>query len=111
MKKIVRAENAGFCFGVKQAIEKDLVSGKILYSDSTHLKANANKNKYVEKTVAVESQSYIDDLNCAINEDRAAHGKKPLKFEERAKEPANQLRQLQLHLLQLHQLHQNLQKL
>ena len=22
MKKIVRAENAGFCFGVKQAIEK-----------------------------------------------------------------------------------------
>ena len=72
---------------LKQAIEKELVSGKILYSDSTHLKANANKNKYVEKTVAVESQSYIDDLNRAINEDRAAHGKKPLKFEERAKEP------------------------
>lgn len=31
---------------LKQAIEKDLVSGKILYSDSTHLKANANKNRY-----------------------------------------------------------------
>lgn len=53
-----------------------------MYSDSNHLKANANKNKYVEKTAKVESQDYISDLNNAINEDRIAHGKKPLKFEE-----------------------------
>lgn len=71
---------------LKQAMEKGLVGGKILYSDSTHLKANANKNKFIEKTVKVESQSYIDDLNRAINEDRKAHGKKPLKFDESAKE-------------------------
>lgn len=71
---------------LKQAMEKGLVGGKILYSDSTHLKANANKNKFIEKTVTVESQSYIDDLNRAINEDRKAHGKKPLKFDESAKE-------------------------
>ena len=67
---------------LKQAISHGLVGGKILYSDSTHLKANANKNKYVEETVKVESQDYISDLNNAINEDRIAHGKKPLKFEE-----------------------------
>lgn len=67
---------------LRQAISHGLVGGKILYSDSTHLKANANKNKYVEETVKVESQDYISDLNNAINEDRIAHGKKPLKFEE-----------------------------
>ena len=33
----------------EQAMAKGLVGGKILYSDSTHLKANADKNKFVEK--------------------------------------------------------------
>ena len=60
---------------------KGLVGGKILYSDSTHLKANADKNKFVEKEAKAEAEKYIDDLNKAINEDRAAHGKKPLKFD------------------------------
>ena len=70
---------------LRQAIEHKLVDGKILYSDSTHLKANANKNKYIEETVAVESQAYIDDLNEAINEDRRNHGKKELKFDDKPK--------------------------
>ena len=52
---------------VRQAMAKGLVGGKILYSDSTHLKANANKNKYVEKQAKVEAKEYIDDLNKAIN--------------------------------------------
>ena len=65
---------------VRQAIAKGLVGGKILYSDSTHLKANANKNKFVEKRAKAEAKEYLDDLNRAINEDRATHGKKPLKF-------------------------------
>ncbi|WP_162840387.1 transposase, partial [Acetanaerobacterium elongatum] len=68
---------------LRQAMEHKLVDGKILYSDSTHLKANANKNKYTEETANVESQLYIEDLNKAVNEDRAKHGKKPLKFEEK----------------------------
>ena len=67
---------------LRQAIAHGLVDGKILYTDSTHLKASANKNKFVEAEVKKESQDYIDDLNKAINEDRAAHGKKPLKFEK-----------------------------
>ena len=33
---------------VRQAMAKGLVGGKILYTDSTHLKASANKNKFVE---------------------------------------------------------------
>jgi len=64
---------------VLQAIEKGFVDGKILYSDSTHLKANANKNKFVEAQVAESTKSYIDELNESISEDRVAHGKKPLK--------------------------------
>lgn len=71
---------------LRQAIDHKLVDGKILYSDSTHLKANANKNKYIEETVSVESQAYIDDLNEAINEDRRNHGKKDLKFDEKPKQ-------------------------
>lgn len=64
---------------VWQAIEHGLVDGKILYSDSTHLKANANKNKFEEKEVTVSTKAYVADLDKAIAEDRIAHGKKPLK--------------------------------
>lgn len=66
---------------VRQAMSYGLVGGKVLYSDSTHLKANANKNKYTEAEVIKERQDYIDALNEAINEDRLQHGKKPLKFD------------------------------
>ena len=72
---------------LRQAMAHGLVGGKILYSDSTHLKASANKNKYREAEVKKESQDYLDDLNKAINEDRAAHGKKPLKFDDKPIKP------------------------
>lgn len=65
---------------VRQAMKYGLVGGKVLYSDSTHLKANANKNKFTEREVQKETQDYIKDLNKVINEDRLLHGKKPLKF-------------------------------
>lgn len=67
---------------VRQAMEYGLVGGKILYSDSTHLKANANKNKYTEAEVVKERQDYLEALNEAINEDRIKHGKKPLEFDK-----------------------------
>ena len=72
---------------LRQAIENKLVDGKVLYSDSTHLKANANKNRFEEAIVEQESQAYIKELNNSINEDRMAHGKKPLKFEEAPVKP------------------------
>lgn len=64
---------------VEQAIEHNMVSGKILYSDSTHIKANANKHKLVKKEVEVSTKAYMEDLEKAIDEERAIHGKKPLK--------------------------------
>lgn len=62
-----------------QAIEHKLVDGKILYTDSTHLKANANKKKYVLAQVEKSVQDYVEELDQAVEEDRAAHDKKPLK--------------------------------
>ena len=64
---------------VLQAIAKRLVSGKHLFTDSTHLKANANKNKKTRVEVAASRQDYMDALDNAVEEDRLFHGKKPLK--------------------------------
>lgn len=64
---------------VFQAMDLGLVKGKILYTDSTHLKANANKNKHEKKEVERSVKEYIYDLDDAVNEDRKQHNKKPLK--------------------------------
>lgn len=63
---------------VCQAIRAGLVDGTVLYSDSTHLKANANKNKFDVAAVAKSRADYLDALDAAIDADRMAHGKKPL---------------------------------
>lgn len=63
---------------VLQAMRKKLVSGKTLYTDSTHLKANANKSKWIKARAAGSSRDYLDALDKAVEEDRLAHGKKPL---------------------------------
>lgn len=62
-----------------QAIELGMVRGKILYTDSTHLKANANKNKFESIEVTRAVKDYIYDLDDAVNQDREAHEKKTLK--------------------------------
>ena len=53
-----------------QAIENNMVSGKHLYTDSTHLKANANKNKFDKKLAEKSSRDYIDALEQDVNADR-----------------------------------------
>ena len=63
---------------VLQAISKRLVSGKHLFTDSTHLKANANKHKKTKVQIAASRQDYMDALDSAVEEDRLRHGKKPL---------------------------------
>lgn len=68
---------------VEQAFLAGLVDGTVLYTDSTHLKANANKNRYDKAMVEKSRSDYWDDLDAAVDEDRAAHGKKPLKAKDR----------------------------
>jgi len=60
------------------------VDGTVLYTDSTHLKANANKNRFDLAVVAKSRADYWNALDAAIAEDREARGKKPLKEKPRA---------------------------
>ena len=69
---------------VEQAQEAGMVTGRVLYTDSTHLKASANKNRFDVKEVEVAPQAYLETLDAAVDEDREVHGKKPLKAKDEA---------------------------
>ena len=71
---------------VWQAMEKGLVGGKYLFTDSTHLKAGANKNKKHNEKREVRVSQYIDMLNQDVAKVREEKGKKPLKASEKAAE-------------------------
>ncbi|OQA62237.1 MAG: Transposase DDE domain protein [bacterium ADurb.Bin270] len=64
---------------VEQAIRRRLVDGRILYTDSTHLKASANKNRYEEKVAKQSTRKYLAALEEDVGAERALRGKKPLK--------------------------------
>jgi transposase len=64
---------------VNQAVDHGLVQGKILYADSTHIKANANKNKFIKQEIQKSVKDYVEELDSAVDEDRINHGKEPLK--------------------------------
>jgi transposase len=75
---------------VLQAMGKKWINGRVLYTDSTHVKASANKNKFKKAQVEASTRSYLEELESAITADRKAHGKKPLK----QKEPAVETREV-----------------
>ncbi len=56
---------------VEQAQSHGLVSGRILYADSTHLKASANEDTFDVQRVEVEPLDYLEALDQAIDEDRS----------------------------------------
>jgi transposase len=64
---------------VRKAMSLKLVDGKVLYTDSTHLKANANKRKLISQEIETSVKSYTEALDKAIDEERKNHGKKELK--------------------------------
>lgn len=70
---------------VNQAIKYKLVDGKILYTDSTHKKANANKNKFVDeiKEVVKKRREWLEE---EINEERKSQGKKEFKYKDEYEE-------------------------
>jgi len=71
---------------VLHAIRRKMVDGTTLYTDSTHLKANANKHKFELQDVQKSTRDYLETLEEDITRDREAHGKKPLKEKESAPE-------------------------
>jgi transposase len=68
---------------VEQTQSHGMVNGRILHTDSTHLKASANKNKFDQQEVEVKPLEYLEALDEAVDEDRKAHGKKPLAVKPR----------------------------
>ena len=72
---------------VLQAIGRGLVDGHTLYTDSTHLKADANRYRFEKELVAQSTRSYLDELDADVAQDRAAHGKGPLSPVDRKAQP------------------------
>lgn len=66
------------------AMKRRLLDGKTLYTDSTHLKANANKHKFRKEVVQKSTRGYLDALEQDVCEDRLEHGKMPLEPEPQA---------------------------
>ncbi|MDF9867857.1 transposase, partial [Bacilli bacterium PM5-3] len=63
---------------IRQAIKYDFIDMETVFGDSTHQKANANKNKSFNKEVEVITKSYEKDLLKEINEDRIMCNQKPV---------------------------------
>ena len=70
---------------VEQAINLNLVSGETFFTDSTHKKANANKNKFHEEVQKVVKQRK-EWLEKEINAERKNQGYKEFKFKEEIEE-------------------------
>ena len=70
---------------VMQAIKYNLIDGTTFYTDSTHKKANANKNKYDDeiKRNVKERRKWLEE---EINEERKKHGRKPFEYKEEIEE-------------------------
>ena len=66
---------------VNQAIKYGLVDGTTFYTDSTHKKANANKNKFddaIEKNIKTR-RIWLEE---EINEERTKYGKKEFEYKD-----------------------------
>lgn len=67
---------------VNQAIKYKLIDGTTFYTDSTHKKANANKNKYEDeiKEIVKNRRIWLEE---EINEERRKQGRKEFKYEDK----------------------------
>ena len=64
---------------------------KTVYGDGTHQKANANKNKYMDKEIEIEAKSYDDELLKEINKERAKLNKKPFESIEKTEKDFDEI--------------------
>lgn len=78
---------------LRQAVEKGLVGGNILYTDSTHIKAKANKHKKQTITVERTPKAYMEELDAAIESDRGTLGKKPFEKKDDDDPPTRSIQQ------------------
>lgn len=60
---------------LEEALKYGFVNPDVLFIDATHVKANANKNKYQKVLVQEQSKYYQELFKEEIDADRLAHGK------------------------------------
>ena len=72
---------------LRQCIAKGLVGGAILYTDSTHIKAKANKHRKSLVTVEVSPKEYMEELDEQIDQDREILKKKPFERDDNDPDP------------------------
>ena len=58
------------------AMSHGLIDTSALYIDSTHIKANANRNKYTKETIKKTATFYAEELREEVNDIRLSEGKK-----------------------------------
>lgn len=63
---------------VRLAMNLNMVAGRLQFTDSTHIRANASNNKYKNQEQVKPASVYLEELEKAVTEDRLAHGKEPL---------------------------------
>ncbi|ELR7284480.1 transposase [Escherichia coli] len=63
---------------VEQALARGMANERVLYTDSTHLKACANPRRAVNELCPEGVSEYFAELNTAGEADRKKHEKKPL---------------------------------
>lgn len=70
---------------VEQAMKYNLVKGETFFTDSTHKKANANKNKFHTeiKEEVIKRRKWLEE---EINEERKKQGKKEFEFKDEVEE-------------------------
>ena len=75
-----------FTLVLNEGIDSGYVKPEVIFVDSTHIKANANRKKQMKVHVPAAVKTYEEQLHKEINEDRDDHGKKPLKEKEEKEE-------------------------
>ena len=71
-----------FSMVLEQAVDSGYVKPEVIFVVGTHIKANANRKKQMKVHVPAAVKQYEEILHQEINEDREAHGKKPLDDDE-----------------------------
>ncbi len=75
-----------FTLVLNEGIDSGYVKPEVIFVDSTHIKANANRKKQMKVHVPAAVKTYEEQLHKEIDEDRDDHDKKPLKEKEEAEE-------------------------
>ena len=82
-----------FVHVLMEAIECGFIAADAVFIDATHIKASANKNKYIRKMAQHRAHKYKRDLLLEINADREAHGKEPFEENDDNKDNGNNIKE------------------